>query len=72
MKIDTHEDKYRITGYFRDFRGNFRGLNKTIYLILTDGHCMSKKVQDIMVHFVLAELFSECVMFQFDENLNTG
>jgi hypothetical protein len=29
-------------------------LNKTVYFILADGHCMSKKVQEIMVHFVIS------------------
>ena len=60
---------YRIVGYFRRSKNSrfwgakvwykfslffFRGLNKTVYFILADGYCMSKKVQEIMVHFVIS------------------
>ena len=36
--------------------GFFRGLSKTVYFILADGHCMSKKVQEIIVHFIISYL----------------
>jgi hypothetical protein len=43
-------------GMVQILAGFFRGLSKTVYFILADGHCMSKKVQEIIVHFIISYL----------------